>query len=85
MAQRGFLTGHGGVNLGKTYATENSERAQGEILGNATTFRFDGPKSDLMPGEIGAGVFWTCMVDLRHRASAEDVATPSKSAGRPSS
>jgi alpha-glucoside transport system substrate-binding protein len=31
------------------------------ILQNATTFRFDG--SDLMPGGVGAGSFWTGMVD----------------------
>ncbi len=30
-----------------------------EILQNATTFRFDG--SDVMPGEVGAGSFWTEM------------------------
>jgi len=30
-----------------------------EILQNATTFRFDA--SDLMPGEVGAGSFWTEM------------------------
>jgi len=39
MTQGGFLTAHGGVNL-ETYASD-SERAQGEILANATTFRFD--------------------------------------------
>jgi alpha-glucoside transport system substrate-binding protein len=33
----------------------------GQIMLNATTFRFDG--SDLMPGRIGAGAFWTGMVD----------------------
>jgi alpha-glucoside transport system substrate-binding protein len=33
-----------------------------EILTNADTFRFDG--SDLMPGEVGAGSFWTGMVDF---------------------
>jgi alpha-glucoside transport system substrate-binding protein len=71
MAQGGFLTAHGGVNL-ETYATD-SERAQGEILANATTFRFDA--SDLMPGEIGAGVFWTGMVDYVTGADATDVAT----------
>ena len=32
-----------------------------EILLGATTFRFDG--SDLMPGGVGAGTFWTGMVD----------------------
>ena len=30
-----------------------------EILQNASTFRFDA--SDLMPGEVGAGSFWTEM------------------------
>jgi alpha-glucoside transport system substrate-binding protein len=70
MAQGGFLTAHGGVDL-EAYATD-SERAQGEILANATTFRFDA--SDLMPGEIGAGAFWTGMVDYVTGASAEDVA-----------
>ncbi|MEM6407803.1 MAG: ABC transporter substrate-binding protein [Pseudomonadota bacterium] len=70
MAQGGFLTAHGGVNL-DTYA-DDSLRAQGAILQNATTFRFDA--SDLMPGEIGAGAFWTGMVDYATGASAEDVA-----------
>ena len=47
-------------------------RGQGEILQNATTFRFDG--SDLMPGAIGAGSFWTGMVDFTVGKSALDVA-----------
>jgi alpha-glucoside transport system substrate-binding protein len=59
MAQTGFLTPHKGVN-GATYLND-SLRKQGEILVNATTFRFDG--SDLMPGGVGAGTFWTGMVD----------------------
>lgn len=70
MAQGGFLTPHKGVNPA-TYASDTL-RAQGEILQNATTFRFDG--SDLMPGEIGAGAFWTGMVDYVTGASAADVA-----------
>ncbi|WP_159976197.1 ABC transporter substrate-binding protein [Roseobacter cerasinus] len=70
MAQGGFLTAHAGVNP-ETYV-EDSLRAQGDILRNATTFRFDA--SDLMPGEIGAGAFWTGMVDYTTGASAEDVA-----------
>lgn len=69
MAQTGFLTPHSGVNL-ETYA-DASLRGQGEILLNATTFRFDA--SDLMPGAIGAGAFWTGMVDFVGGASAEDV------------
>lgn len=71
MAQGGFLTPHSGVNL-DTY--ENASlRGQGEILLGATTFRFDA--SDLMPGAIGAGSFWTGMVDYAGGADAEAVAT----------
>ncbi len=44
----------------------------GKILQNATTFRFDG--SDLMPGAIGAGSFWTGMVDFTSGQSASEVA-----------
>jgi alpha-glucoside transport system substrate-binding protein len=36
-------------------------RGFAEILANADTFRFDG--SDLMPGAVGAGTFWTGIVD----------------------
>jgi len=36
-------------------------RGYAEILQGADTFRFDG--SDLMPGEVGAGSFWTGVVD----------------------
>ncbi|MCV2875455.1 ABC transporter substrate-binding protein [Rhodobacteraceae bacterium XHP0102] len=70
MAQGGFLTPHAGVNLA-TYETDTL-RGQGEILLNATTFRFDG--SDLMPGAIGAGSFWTGMVDYAGGADAAAVA-----------
>ncbi|MBX3049439.1 MAG: carbohydrate ABC transporter substrate-binding protein [Anaerolineales bacterium] len=37
-------------------------RGFAEILANADTFRFDG--SDLMPGAVGAGSFWTGIVDF---------------------
>ena len=70
MTQGGFLTAHGGVNL-EAYAND-SLRAQGQILQNATTFRFDA--SDLMPAEIGAGEFWTSMVDFTSGTSAADAA-----------
>lgn len=69
MAQSGLLTPHKGVNL-KAYANDTL-RKQGEILLNATTFRFDG--SDLMPGAIGAGAFWTGMVNYVGGASEEAV------------
>lgn len=45
-------------------------RGYAEILQNADTFRFDG--SDLMPGEVGAGSFWTGVVDY---VSGEDLET----------
>jgi alpha-glucoside transport system substrate-binding protein len=70
MGQSGFLTPHKGVSL-DAYATD-LQRGMGEIMLNATTFRFDA--SDLMPGAIGAGSFWTGMVDFVSGASAEEVA-----------
>jgi len=70
MAQTGFLTPHKGVNL-DTYMND-ALRGQGEILINATTFRFDG--SDLMPGGVGAGSFWTGMVDYTGGKGAQEVA-----------
>lgn len=70
MAQKGFLTPHKGVNV-KTYAND-ALRGQGKILLNATTFRFDG--SDLMPGAVGAGTFWTGMVDYVGGKSSKEVA-----------
>lgn len=69
MNQSGLLTAHQGVNL-DAYANDVL-RAQGEILLNADTFRFDA--SDLMPGAIGAGAFWTGMVDFVNGSSAEEV------------
>lgn len=69
MAQKGFLTPHTGVNT--EVFTDPTVRKMNEILLNADTFRFDG--SDLMPGAIGAGAFWTGMVDYVGGKSAEDV------------
>jgi alpha-glucoside transport system substrate-binding protein len=71
MAQSSFLTPYKGVNV-DTYANEQMKR-QGEILTTATSFGFDG--SDLMPGKIGAGAFWTGMIDFVGGKSAEAVAT----------
>ncbi len=59
MAQGQFLSPHVDANP-EAYQNE-TQRALGEILTSATTFRFDG--SDLMPGEIGTSAFWTGMVD----------------------
>jgi alpha-glucoside transport system substrate-binding protein len=69
-AQSGFLTPHKGINPA-TYLND-ALRKQGEILVNATTFRFDG--SDLMPGGVGAGTFWTGMVDFTGGKDAQTVA-----------
>jgi alpha-glucoside transport system substrate-binding protein len=71
MAQGGLLTALKGVNT-DAYANEAAKK-QGDILLNATTFRFDG--SDLMPGKIGAGAFWTGMVDYAGGKDAKAVAT----------
>jgi alpha-glucoside transport system substrate-binding protein len=70
MAQQGFLTPFKGANA-ELYASQ-TQKSMGEILLNATTFRFDG--SDLMPGGVGAGSFWTGMVDYVGGKSAQDVA-----------
>lgn len=70
MAQSSFLTPFKGANK-ETYANGPMAK-QGDILLDATTFRFDG--SDLMPGKIGAGAFWTGMVDYTGGKSAEAVA-----------
>ncbi|MEO5807814.1 ABC transporter substrate-binding protein [Devosia sp.] len=69
MAQSGFLSTLKAANV-DTYANETL-KGEGSILLNATTFRFDG--SDLMPGAIGAGSFWTGMVDFVGGKSAKDV------------
>ena len=68
MNEGGFLTAHKGANL-DAYATD-AQRKQGEILTSATTFRFDA--SDLMPGAIGAGAFWSEMTAF---ANGQDTQT----------
>lgn len=70
MAQSGFLTPLKSANPA-TYGSDVT-RKMGEILLNSTTFRFDG--SDLMPGAVGAGTFWTGMVDYVGGKSAQEVA-----------
>jgi len=70
MARKGFLTPHKGVN--PDAFGDPTLRKMNEILLGATTFRFDG--SDLMPGGVGAGSFWTGMVDYAGGKPAADVA-----------
>ncbi|WP_226780820.1 ABC transporter substrate-binding protein [Oceaniglobus trochenteri] len=71
MAQSGFLTPHKGANT-DTFA-DPTQKALNDVLLGATTFRFDG--SDLMPGGVGAGSFWTGMVDYAGGKDAGEVAT----------
>jgi alpha-glucoside transport system substrate-binding protein len=70
MARKGFLTPHKGVNT--AVFSDPTLKKMNDILLNATTFRFDG--SDLMPGGVGAGSFWTGMVDYAGGKSAHDTA-----------
>ena len=70
MALGGFLTPHKGVNTSKF--SDAATAKMNDILLAATTFRFDG--SDLMPGAVGAGSFWTGMVDYAGGKDAQAVA-----------
>lgn len=70
MAQSGFLSAMKAANV-ETYSNDTL-KGEGQILLEATTFRFDG--SDLMPGAVGAGSFWTGMVDFVGSKSAQEVA-----------
>ncbi|WP_191601475.1 ABC transporter substrate-binding protein [Marinomonas algicola] len=71
MAQTGFISAHLKANP-ELYSSDAAKK-QGEILRYATTFRFDA--SDLMPGKIGAGAFWTGMVDYTGGKDSKEVAT----------
>jgi alpha-glucoside transport system substrate-binding protein len=70
MALGGFLTPHKGVDTSK-FSDAATAKMNDSLLA-ATTFRFDA--SDLMPGGVGAGSFWTGMVDYAGGADAAEVA-----------
>jgi len=70
MGLQGFLTPHKGVDTEKF--SDPTLKKMNEILLGATTFRFDA--SDLMPGAVGQGTFWTGMVDYTGGKAAGDVA-----------
>ena len=57
--QGNFITVHQGVPF--DWYPDAIIREQAEILLEADTFRFDG--SDLMPGEVGTGSFWSGMLN----------------------
>ncbi len=50
------------LNMDPSVYPTDIEQVFGEILASAEVSRFDG--SDLMPGAIGAGEFWTAAVDI---------------------
>jgi phosphonate transport system substrate-binding protein len=49
------------MDVDLNWYSDDVERGIAELVANATSVRFDG--SDLMPGEVGAGSFWTGMTD----------------------
>jgi alpha-glucoside transport system substrate-binding protein len=61
-----------GAHLGTTPEMYGSdlERGIAELVAEADSFRFDG--SDQMPSEVGAGTFWTGMVDYVSGAASLD-------------
>ncbi|MEX2444926.1 MAG: ABC transporter substrate-binding protein [Alkalispirochaeta sp.] len=63
----GFVSPHADTPL-DWYPTV-ADRGIAEILQNATTFRFDA--SDLMPGSVGAGSFWTEFTKLANNENAD--------------
>lgn len=65
----GFVSPHNDTPL-DWYPTE-VDRGYAEILQNASVFRFDA--SDLMPGQVGTGAFWTGMVDWVNGQPLDDV------------
>ncbi|MAC76983.1 MAG: alpha-glucoside ABC transporter substrate-binding protein [Rhodobacteraceae bacterium] len=70
MARQGFLTPHLGVDT--SVFADPALKKMNDILLDASTFRFDA--SDLMPGAVGAGSFWTGMVDYVGGKDAQQVA-----------
>ncbi|WP_024545857.1 ABC transporter substrate-binding protein [Picosynechococcus sp. NKBG15041c] len=67
----GYLSPRQGIDLA-LYPTDLS-RKQAEILNNADVIRFDG--SDMMPGAVGTGTFWSGMVDYVGGTDAATVLT----------
>ncbi len=63
----GFTSPHNDSEL--DWYPNVADRTIAEILLAATTFRFDA--SDLMPGVVGAGTFWTGMTDYVNDPNAD--------------
>jgi alpha-glucoside transport system substrate-binding protein len=58
----GFLNPNVAQDVSVSFADDPFGLALAEILLSADPFRFDG--SDLMPGDIGAGQFWSSATDI---------------------
>ncbi len=58
-ARGGFISPNRGVKL--SVYPDDIIRKQAEVLSRAKVFRFDG--SDMMPAAVGAGTFWTGVMD----------------------
>ncbi len=67
----GFISPHNEADL--DWYPDPGTRAQAELLLDADTFRFDA--SDMMPGSVGTGTFWTGMVDYVSGRDLETVLT----------
>ena len=65
----GFLSPHQDVSL-EAYPDTLSKK-QAEFLTNAETIRFDG--SDMMPGAVGTGTFWSGVVEYVAGEPVKDV------------
>ncbi|MEM9264629.1 MAG: ABC transporter substrate-binding protein [Cyanobacteria bacterium P01_F01_bin.13] len=65
----GFLSPHKQVSL-EVYPDALSKK-QAEFLSNAETVRFDG--SDMMPGAVGTGTFWSGVVEYVAGEPVEEV------------
>ncbi len=63
----GFASPHQDADLG--WYPSDVDRGIADILQQATTFRFDA--SDLMPGAVGAGTFWTEITSFVNDADAD--------------
>ncbi|WP_278235597.1 ABC transporter substrate-binding protein [Isoptericola sp. AK164] len=66
----GWISANNGLDV-SNLATEFDQDAAAILADENTVFRFDG--SDLMPGEVGAGTFWTGMVNWVTGSSTQEV------------
>ncbi|MDX1417271.1 MAG: ABC transporter substrate-binding protein [Candidatus Promineifilaceae bacterium] len=60
---------------------DDTERGIAQILKESTSFRYDG--SDLMPGQVGTGTFWTGLVSYLTGAASLDTILPEIDASWP--